>query len=313
MPLNRVNAVSYPGYSLNIPREIINREKDHALLSPLLPLETGLFERALGHGIFRRGLNEYILIYCVDGRGYLELDGVTHEADRGTLLICPPELSHRYWADPHAPWSIYWVHVRGSSLPALCLELEINKENPCLKPGVDGELIKDFLELSRCFRKGHGFPHLYETSAAMQKLFSRLIILKSYATSWEGSSLNMEEVLIYLNENLEVKMTLDKLATHTGLSKYHLSRKFKDASGYSPMAYFTQLKIQKACELLDTTNKSIKEISGVLAFNTPCYFSETFKRITGYSPVFYRRERLSLGNKTKSPNLQDSFYNTARE
>jgi AraC family transcriptional regulator, arabinose operon regulatory protein len=54
------------------------------------------------------------------------------------------------------------------------------------------------------------------------------------------------------------------------------------------MEYFNRLKIQKACELLDTSSLDIKDISDYLSFSNPFYFSEVFKRIVGLAPRKYR-------------------------
>ena len=57
------------------------------------------------------------------------------------------------------------------------------------------------------------------------------------------------------------------------------------------MAYFTKLKVQKAKELLRETDISVSSISDQLSFDTPNYFSKTFKRFTGYTPSTYRKMR----------------------
>ena len=61
----------------------------------------------------------------------------------------------------------------------------------------------------------------------------------------------------------------------------------------SPINYFNQLKIQKACQLLDFTDKKAKEIAFELAFNDPYYFSKVFTKYMHMSPKEYRMKRLS--------------------
>ncbi len=99
----------------------------------------------------------------------------------------------------------------------------------------------------------------------------------------------MESVINYMLQNIDTKFSLEQLSDYIKMSKYHFVRKFKETTGYSPIQYFNRLKIQKACELLDTTSLDINEISLILSFNTPYYFSEVFKKIVGYSPSKYRR------------------------
>ena len=60
------------------------------------------------------------------------------------------------------------------------------------------------------------------------------------------------------------------------------------------MAYFIELKINQAKQLLRENELSVKEISEKLAFNTPDYFTKTFKRITGVTPLAYKKHSTSL-------------------
>ena len=73
-----------------------------------------------------------------------------------------------------------------------------------------------------------------------------------------------------------------------GLSPSHLSVRFKKSTGYSPLQYFTQLKIQRACQYLDHTDMEIKEISAALGFSDPLYFSRVFNKLMKASPKRYR-------------------------
>ena len=54
------------------------------------------------------------------------------------------------------------------------------------------------------------------------------------------------------------------------------------------MAFLTELRIQAACEYLDTTSLAIKEIAAMLGYEDPYYFSRTFAKCTGQSPMKYR-------------------------
>ncbi|MGE7057069.1 helix-turn-helix domain-containing protein, partial [Paenibacillus glucanolyticus] len=75
------------------------------------------------------------------------------------------------------------------------------------------------------------------------------------------------------------------------LSVPHFTFRFKEATGYSPIDYYLRLKIQLACQHLDLTGQSIKEISHRLGFQDPYYFSRLFKKIMGKSPSDYRDTR----------------------
>ncbi len=70
----------------------------------------------------------------------------------------------------------------------------------------------------------------------------------------------------------------------------YYSKLFRERTSHSPIAYFIQLKICKACELLDHTDLGVREIAIELGYDDPYYFSRLFKKIQGVSPSKYRRD-----------------------
>ena len=71
-------------------------------------------------------------------------------------------------------------------------------------------------------------------------------------------------------------------------------RLFKKETGLSIMEYYTILKIEKDKDLLRDKELSVREISDILSFSEPNYFTKTFKRITGFTPSAYRQRTLNL-------------------
>ncbi|MDX1285333.1 MAG: helix-turn-helix transcriptional regulator, partial [Draconibacterium sp.] len=81
---------------------------------------------------------------------------------------------------------------------------------------------------------------------------------------------------------------LTQLAEEVGYSPTYLTTIFKKETNYSPISYFSHLKILKACEFLDYTNMKVKEISFNLGYSDPYYFTKDFKKRMGLSPRNYR-------------------------
>jgi len=98
-------------------------------------------------------------------------------------------------------------------------------------------------------------------------------------------------VVKVLSENVFLPLSIDQICKKTNYSRSYLFREFKAETGKSIIQYFIDLKIEKAKELLRENDLSIKEISEKLAFDTPNYFSKTFKKVTGYTPSTYRKMR----------------------
>ena len=63
---------------------------------------------------------------------------------------------------------------------------------------------------------------------------------------------------------------------------------FKQKTGYAPIDYFMQMKIQQACQQLDFSDRSIKDIAMTMGFEDPYYFSKRFKQVIGLPPQRYR-------------------------
>jgi YesN/AraC family two-component response regulator len=92
----------------------------------------------------------------------------------------------------------------------------------------------------------------------------------------------------YMNRNLNLKLTLHQISNEVGYSATYFTTLFKKETNYSPLSYFSHLKIVKACEFLDHTRLKVKEISFTLGYTDPYYFTKDFKKKMGLSPRQYR-------------------------
>lgn len=93
----------------------------------------------------------------------------------------------------------------------------------------------------------------------------------------------------YIEDNSHKDITLDHLAEITFLDKYYLSHLFKNNFGVAPIEYLTDIRIQKAKKLLSTTDFTISQVSSMLGFANPAYFSQFFKKREEVSPSQYRK------------------------
>lgn len=153
---------------------------------------------------------------------------------------------------------------------------EFNKLKLLDSPTLGGEqLIKNYLELLLI----NLMRDLTETERG-NKIFLR----KS-----EFDSKPVKDVLRILDENVEGALSMDDVCAAVGYSRAYIFKEFKAATGKSVMEYYTALKIEKAKQLLREGELSVKQISERLSFDTPNYFSKTFKRCTGVTPGAYKK------------------------
>ena len=92
----------------------------------------------------------------------------------------------------------------------------------------------------------------------------------------------------YLQSNYSEHITLDKIAAAAGLSKYHLTRKFKAATGMTPIAFLTIIRCQNAQKLLLKNAYTVAEVAELCGFESTSYFTKTFKKATGMLPSAVR-------------------------
>ncbi|MEK4057144.1 AraC family transcriptional regulator [Paenibacillus sp. FSL F4-0087] len=98
----------------------------------------------------------------------------------------------------------------------------------------------------------------------------------------------IKSAIKHMEKHISEKITLDDLSKVSHLSPVHFSRVFKTVSGFPPMDFLNQMRVQKAAQLLITTDKTIIEIALEVGFNDGNYFSRIFKKIKNETPSNFR-------------------------
>lgn len=107
----------------------------------------------------------------------------------------------------------------------------------------------------------------------------------------------IESVCRYMKEHYSEKITLTSIADSVGFSKYYISRLFKKHMGVTIIDYLIKIRLDKAKELLEKGDYSIKQISFMVGYSDPNYFTWSFKKYLGLSPIKYRYfQNLGSGN-----------------
>ena len=95
-------------------------------------------------------------------------------------------------------------------------------------------------------------------------------------------------IVHYINEHYDSITDVEAIAQEFYISKYHLCRVFRKAMGVTVNDYLNQVRVKNACGYLESSDKSILEISQLCGFRTPAYFSNLFKKQMNISPSEYR-------------------------
>lgn len=101
---------------------------------------------------------------------------------------------------------------------------------------------------------------------------------------------NLKRIIEYIDENYHHPITLTNLAAQFHFNPSYLSAYFSTHRGIGLNEYLTQVRIEKAKELLKNSRISISEISDLVGYDNHSYFCKVFKKVTGLSPSKYRKQ-----------------------
>ncbi|MBD8068703.1 AraC family transcriptional regulator [Bacillus sp. PS06] len=277
-----------------LPEYVIDDISKHPLINPLFVTDIGYFPLAKHHYRERfDGCDTHIIIYCAEGRGWVELHNEKKFIlESHMLMVIPAGTPHRYGADEEHPWSIYWFHLKGDEMLSFIDSFGLN-DGPLLTPLSSYVTFTELFD--QCFlslsEKPYSLIHHIRISQAMKYLLSSLGLSSIRTGQEERTELYLEKVIHYMNDHIHRSIKLSELAKVAGLSIQHLTHLFKQETGFPPIDYFLRLKIQRAGQLLDLSDQSIKEIASTIGIVDPYYFSRIFKKINGCSPTEYRSRK----------------------
>ncbi len=106
----------------------------------------------------------------------------------------------------------------------------------------------------------------------------------------ERSVSQVETAKEYIRDNYSKDISLDDVSRRVNISPYYFSKIFKEETGEGFVEYLTGVRMEKAKELLSTTECSMKEICSMVGYSDPNYFSRSFKKNVGVTPTEYKAE-----------------------
>lgn len=101
----------------------------------------------------------------------------------------------------------------------------------------------------------------------------------------------VERAKEYIREKYNRDISLDEVSKEVNISPYYFSKVFKEKAGENFIDYLTNIRMDKAKELLSQSDKSVKEVCNEVGYADPNYFSRMFKKKTGKTPTEYKEEK----------------------
>ncbi len=234
----------------------------------------------------------YWLVYTIKGEGELNYRSEQIRLTAGCCYIVDcREYQYYRTAPTSTDWHHFWVHLNGNGIDGYIKQLALSSEPVLLDP----QTTSDFFRILLLHARQNTTEDMMENSVQLHNiLHSMFKALHSHLQLSDNRSDAIIGCAKYLRERYATKINLDEMAKNAHLSKFHFIRLFKKYMGTSPYDYLLHHRITKAKHKLCSTNLSIAEIAIKTGFSGESNFSSQFSRITGMSPLKFRKEHYNL-------------------
>lgn len=279
-------------YSMDISEKstwFVNTPTDVAKRLPFFINEYGHYIACSSYFTERQEQKNYLLIYTLSGKGLLNYCGKEYVlgANQAVMIHCVPY--HMYKTFPGDLWDFRWFHFNGTSAKEY-----FHLMNP---DALSIITVSDPLGFQKMLDELFSSFTVNDISANVRisritvDIISYLIVSKFVPAENKKHAehrKDIERLILYIQRNYSSKLSMEDLSKTACMSKYYLIRLFKSHTGVSPYDFIKNFRINKAKELLKTTEYSVGEICTLTGFNDYCHFIRQFREVVGVTPLKYR-------------------------
>ena len=250
------------------------------------PISAGHFFCIKGYHLIRDNYNSLLITHIIDGTFTYIKDGKHITARAGDTVILDCYKPHEYYTKDS--FESIWIHISGANSFELFEEVEKTDGN--LVKCRDVNHVKKLLFRIYDSISGVNPPSELNISLDIYKIFAELLNPQSIKSKGESNyEDSIQDVKNYIAENLNEKLTVQRLANESHMSTSHFSRVFKQQTGFSPYDYVLITRLNKAKYLLQKTEMSVSSIAYETGFNSESNFICFFTDNEGISPGKFRK------------------------
>ncbi len=276
-----------------VPQQVVSRIESRPFTRHLIVTCVGYYPETQGHLVERpEGIRESVLIFVERGRGWFSIANKTTQVKAGEAFFLPGSIPHRYGSVDEDPWSLFWLHFYGDIADELLSWTSLPFERGVYICTAWESIRRQFHMLFSALERGYHEHTLLEMSRTLINVLT-LLHRNPLGDRPTDAHERIERAMDIMHETLAQPLTLSAYSRHVGYSVPRFSYWFNQITGVSPMTFLNELRIQRACEYLDTTSLSVKEIAEKLGYVDRYYFSRAFKKCTGLAPAHYREKSQS--------------------
>ena len=247
---------------------------------------------------------EFEIFYYHEGKCNYMIEDKIYALSPGDMIIMHGMTLHKPNPDPNVPYKRTTLHFNPVFISNLTKQFDqVDLLLPFQKlknirihmKHRDEEIVYLLGKIYSCYKKSQD-PlknvqmqiYLLELLALIYEACRNLIVLQEKHT--DSKLDNVQKVIDYIEGNyLRDDLTLEQIAKETYLSKFYISRIFKEVTGTNIKNYILSKKINLAKVLLMLENKSVTEVSYEVGFKHSAHFSRIFKQKVGITAEEFRR------------------------
>lgn len=222
-----------------------------------------------------------LLAYVRSGDFFLDYANQKFFLSKGQAFLIDCHKPHYY----HASENLEFVYIHYGGCNTAALYEYITSQHGFI---FGGEKAKQAGALILQLAERHDREEILDAPEFSMAIYQLIMLLASRNTEISPSENPVDITMKYIQDNVGKKITLDELSDLVGLSKYHYAHLFKTETGYSPIEYVINTRLNKAKALLKTTGASISEIAYTVGYDNPGSFINLFCGKEGYSPTAFR-------------------------
>lgn len=266
----------------------------YTLELPFYLLEWGHFVALEKYYTARENSNRYLLFYTVSGQGHICYNGKDYTLAPNTVAIINCNAPHQYENLSKEPWNFYWFHYNGSAAD-IYYKLYNEKDLYLHEIFPTGQEAEYIYKITACSDQ-YDLKKDLKVSQWISDLMTLCVISKHQKTQQESSvtTQKLKAAIQYMSEHLTDKISVSDISQSVFLSQYHFLRLFKKEIGIPPYEYLIHLRINRAKELLISTDTPLDEIAAQSGFSDSKNLIYNFKRIVKSTPNEYRKDSALL-------------------
>lgn len=251
--------------------------------------ETGYLKLRESHRASRKNLDSYLVVLVLSGSGTLKYADKTYALQKGSCFFIDCMVPYHHQSNDDDPWELIWVHFQGATTPEY-YRFFSSFSPPAFYPSAFGELHEKFVSLLDVNKESNLSAEITSSRLIMDILSILLLEITKPKETTSSHKINLEQVRNYLDEHYTEKFSLEELSEEFFISKFHLSREFKNRYGITLNHYVIAKRITLAKKLLRFSTYTLEEIAVECGFYDASYFNKQFKKSEGISASDFRKK-----------------------